>query len=373
MSPAGPIVLRVLVTLVAAVATVSQVAYLDALSWHRLGFAHAMTARMNGSLVAVMTGHALVSLVAAVLAVMLVLHEGPRQRAARGLGLSMAAWSYLTAYSGATLLLMPNAAPWRAVFDGHFLAVEMVGLIGLLRFTALFPKPLADIPSEPPAALPPILRPLHAASVWMQKAWPPWLVGALVLIALWSLTASRGAPLGDAGLSPWMDVVRFLAAGLVVINLRRSWSHASREEAARLTWLLAGLAFLSGVLLLLIGGNVLLAVTDWPEPGVTWRPLLIDLGLAGFLASLTMSVLHDGRVDATVAATRIGAVATVVTLGLFLAAALEALFTGALEGLSLGTGVGTLLAFVVVLATHRGMIRSIERMLTQMRGGLEHS
>jgi hypothetical protein len=194
------------------------------------------------------------------------------------------------------------------------------------------------------------------------------LVGGAVLLTLWSLTAGRGASLGDAGLSPLMDVVRFAAAGLVVINLRRSWSRATREQAARMTWLLVALAFLTGILLVLIGGNVLLAVTDWPEPNVAWRPLLIDVGLIGFLISLTMSVLYAGRLDAALAASRIGAIATVGTLGLFLAAALEALFTEALQGLSLRTGVGTLLAFVLVVAMHRGMLRSVEKVLVQMPG-----
>jgi hypothetical protein len=358
----------VFVTLLGAVATVSQAAYLDALSWHRLGLATAMSAPMSGSLVSVMTGHALVSVVSAVLAVVLVLHEGPHRKAARMLGLAMAAWSYLTAYSGVTLLLMPDGAPWRNLFEGHFLAVEIVGLVGLLRFTALFPRPLVEAPLELPGTLPRSLRPLHRASVWMLRPWAPAIVGATVLALLWSLSASRGAPLGDAGLSPFMDLVRLAAAGVVVINSRRSWTRADPQEAGRLTWLLVALTLLTGVLLLLIGGNVLLAVTGWPEPEVAWRPLLIDAGLIGFLVSLSMSLLYDGRIDPILAASRIGATATVVTLGLFLAAALEALFTGALEGLSLRTGVGTLLAFVVVVAVHRGMLRSIERLLTRIPG-----
>jgi hypothetical protein len=368
MPSVAPTVLRVLVTLLAAVATVSQVAYLDALSWHVLGLALPMGTRMSGSLVAVMTGHALVSSTSAVLAVLLVLHEGPRQAAARGLGLALGAWSYLTAYSAVTLLLRPDAVAWRSLFEGHFLLVEIVGLVGLLRFTALFPRPLVDTPLELPAPLPSALRPLHAASVWMLNPWAPWAVGAGVLGMLWALTASRGTPLGDAGLSPLMDVVRFVAAGLVVLNLRRSWSRADRADAGRLTWLLVALAFLTGALLLLIGGNVWMAVTGWPEPHVSWRPILIDIGLVGFLVSLAMSLLYDGSLDAMLTATRIGAVATVLTLGLFLAAALEALFTGALAGLSLRTGVGTLLAFVVVIALHRGMVRSLQRFYAQAPG-----
>jgi hypothetical protein len=153
-----------------------------------------------------------------------------------------------------------------------------------------------------------------------------------------------------------------------VVNLRRSWRRADRDDAGRLTWLLVALAFLTGAVLLLIGGNVLVAVTDWPEPRVAWRPLLIDAGLVAFLISVTMSVLYVGRVDAMLAATRIGSLATVITLGLFLAAGLEALFTEALTGLSFRTGVGTLLAFVIVVATHRGLLRSIERLFAQTPG-----
>jgi len=368
MPSAAPTVLRVLVTLVAAVAVVAQVAYLDSLSWHALGLASPIGARMSGSLVAVMTGHAVVSFVSGALAVVLVLHEGPRQVAARGLALALAAWSYLTAYSGVTLLLRPEAGLWRTLFEAHFLAVETIGLIGLLRFTSIFPRPLADSDSALRATLPPILAPIHSMSAWMRGPRSPWIAGIAALAALWGFTAASGAPLADAGLSPLMDVVRFAAAGLVVVNLRRAWARMDREDAARLTWLVVALAFLTGVLLLLVGGNVLVAVTDWPEPRVAWRPILIDVGLVGFLIGVTMSVLYGGPLDATLTATRIGALATVVTLGLFLAAALEALFTGSLIGLSFRTGVGTLLAFVIVVAMHRGMLRSIERLVAQMPG-----
>jgi hypothetical protein len=323
---------------------------------------------MGASLLAVMTGHALVSVVSGVLAVALVLHEGPLQRAARGLGMAMASWSYLTAYSGVMLLLRPMSASLRSAFEAHFLAIEVLGLIGLLSFTALFPKPLRETQLDVPADLPRALVPIHAATVAMLKPWAPWAAGLVVLLALWSFAAVRGAPLGDAGLNPLMDLVRFGAAGLVVLNLRRSWGRADADGIARSSWLLVGLACLTGALLLLVGGNVLLAVTDWSEPDVAWRPLLIDVGLVGFLISVAMSVLYRGRVDGVLAASRIGAIALVSTMGLFLAAALEALFTGALQGLSLRTGVGTLLAFVVVVATHRGLLRSIEKVLAQMPG-----
>jgi hypothetical protein len=164
-----------------------------------------------------------------------------------------------------------------------------------------------------------------------------------------------------------MDVVRFAAAGLVVLSLRRAWGRAEGESSERLTWLIAALVFLLGSLLLFIGGNVLMAVAEWPEPVVAWRPLLMDLGLVGFLSGLAMSVLYRGRLDATHTARRIVSVASVGTLGLFLAAGLEALFSGGvMAGFSLRTGVGTILAVAIVLSTCRGLARSVEGAFAQI-------
>ena len=368
MASAAPTALRVLVTLLAVVATVAQVSYLDALSWHVLGLTPPMTAQMRPPFLTLMTAHALVSIVAGALAVALVLHEGRRQAAARGLGLALGSWSYLTAYSGVTLMLRPDPGALRSVFEGHFLAVEVVGLIGFLRFTSLFPRSLAEQSLEAPPTLPPALRPFHGASIWMLQPFAPWVVGTVAVVILWGMTVARGLGVGDAGLSPAMDVFRFAAAGLVVVNLRRSWGRATGEEAGRIAWLLVSLAFVTGALLLLIGGNVLMAVTGWPEPVFPWRPLLLDVGLVGFLISLALGILHTGTLEATLVSRRIGAAATLATFGLFLAAGLEALFTGGLAGFSLRTGVGTLLAFVIVVSTHRGLMRALERAFTQLPG-----
>jgi hypothetical protein len=105
-----------------------------------------------------------------------------------------------------------------------------------------------------------------------------------------------------------------------------------------------------------------MAVAEWPEPLLPWRGLLLDVGLVGFPVGLAMAVLYDGRLEPALAMRRIAAFSTLVTLGLFLAAALEALFTGSvLAGFSLRTGVGTIIAFAVVLSTHRGLLRFLER------------
>jgi hypothetical protein len=325
-----------------------------------------MSAQMRPPFLTLMTAHAGVSVVSAILAVALVLHEGPRQAAARSLGLALGAWSYLTAYSGVTLLLR-DAGGTRTLFDAHFLAVEVAGLVGIIRFTSLFPRELSGEQLGTPPALPPVLRPFHAASLWMLRPLAPWIAGAVVLAGSWGLTLAQGRPAGDAGLHPLMDVVRFAAAGLVVLNLSRAWGRATADDAERLNWLLAALAFLLGSLLLFIGGNVLMAVAEWPEPVIAWRPLLMDLGLVGFLAGLSLAVLYQGPMDARRAVRRIASFASVATLGLFLAAGLEALFSrSVMAGFSLRTGVGTILAFAIVLSTHRGLVRSLERGFAQL-------
>jgi hypothetical protein len=372
MTSFGPTILRALATLLGAVAVLGQVSYLDALSWHVLGLAPAMMgARLSGSFLTLLTAHAVVSMVAAVFAIGLALHEGPRQAASRALGLSLGAWAYLLAYSGLTLLLRPSTpGASRTLFESHFLLVEILGLVGLLRFTTLFPNDLRAQPLLPPPTLPAALKPAHAVSVWLLRPWAPWAVGGAVAVLLWSLTTLQQRPAADAALHPLMDLFRVAAVGFAVLNLRRSWGRADAEGVTRLSWLLLALACLVGALLLYVGGNVLVGVTEWPEPHVAWRPLLVDLGVLGFLVSVAMCVLYRGERDPLRLARRTVAAAAVATVGLFLAAALEALLSGGVfAAFSLRTGVGTVIAFVTMMSTHRALIRWLERLLEDVPVG----
>ena len=369
MSSVGPILQRAAVTLLAVVAVVAQINYLDTLAWHRLNLTPPMmTGQASGAFLTLLTAHAVVSIASALLAVTLVVHEGARQASARALGLALGSWAYLLAYSGITMLMRPLApGPARMVFESHFLVVELAGLVGLLRFTTLFPRNLLDEPLITPSTLPAALVPFHAASVWMLRPAAPWIVGGVLAAGLWIVSAGRGGSLADAALSPAMDLFRITAAGLTVLNLRRSWGRADDEGAVRLSWLLVALASLIGVVLLYIGGNVLVGVTDWPEPSVAWRPLLVDFGVLGFLIALAMSVMYRGEIAPRRLARRMVASAVVVTVGLFLAAALEAVLSGGiLAGIAVRTGVGTAIAFASAVATHRAFIRLIERLLEQV-------
>jgi len=369
MPSIGSVLLRLLATFLGATAVVGHVTYLDALSWHVLQLSPPlMGARVSGAFLTLLTAHAVVSVVAAGLGIALVLHEGPRQAAARALGLTMASWSYLLAYSGITLFLRP-AIPgvWRSLFEGHFLLVELVGLVGILRFTALFPEPLPKPAPAGPSGLSPLMRLFHAVTGWMLRPAAPWLLATAVAAALWAWTVARGLPVADAALNPGMDLFRVTATGLAVYNLRRSWTIVRGEGADRMGWLLVALSSLIGLVLLYVGANVLLGVTQWPEPNLAWRPLLVDLGVLGFLVALATSVLYRGTADPREIARRVVSLAAVGSFGLFLAAALEAVLAGGiLTGVSLRTGIGTIVAFTGVVATHRNLARALERALDQI-------
>jgi hypothetical protein len=93
----------------------------------------------------------------------------------------------------------------------------------------------------------------------------------------------------------------------------------------------------------------------------------VDIGVLAFLIALAMSVVYRGPIDPQKLGRRILSGAAVATVGLFLAAALEAVLSGGiLAGLSLRTGVGTVIAFATVVSTHRGLIRGLERVLQQI-------
>lgn len=362
---AAPTLVRVLVILMAVAGAAGQLAYLDALWWHSLGLTTTMARDVSGATIFLLTAHAVVAAVCSVLAVTLVLHERHHHEPARALGIAFAAWSYLMAYSGVTMLFRPVApGTTREVFEAHFLVVEVVGLAALLRFTSIFPRRLGAEELRPQPTLPPPLLPFHHASVLMRRSDAPWIMAAVVLGASWTWATLSGGGLSDAGLSRLMDVVRFCAAGLVVMNLSRAWSVATEGDRDALMWLLTGLSFLIASVALLMGGNVLGAVTGFPEPGVAWRPILLDLGMIGFFVLLSMSVLRRGAADPTHVISTIARVTALLTTGLFLAAGLEGLFAGGLLGaFSLRGGVGTALSFAVMLSTHRGVSRFVDRLL----------
>ena len=361
----APTIVRIVVILLAVAGASGHVAYLDALWWHALGLTETMAREVGGATLFLLGAHAVVSWTCSVLAILLVLHEGLRAQAARALAVAFGSWSYLMAYSGVTMLLRPVAPGIpREIFEAHFLVVEMVGLAALLRFTSIFPRPLGSEELRPSATLPTVFLPFHRLGVLMRRPASPWVALGVVLAVLWGWTLARGGELSDAGLSAFTDVVRFAAAGFVVANLHRAWTVSTEGDRDALMWLAAALAMLIGSLAVLIGGNMLVAVTGFPEPDVAWRPLVLDIGSIAFFLGVAMSVLHDGARDPARLMRKVTVATVIVTTGLLLAAALEALLTGAIFATyALRAGVGSAVAFAVVLSTYRSSARALERVL----------
>jgi hypothetical protein len=362
------VVVRVLVTALAVLALVGQVAHVDALSEITLGLAGTLTREVRPSFLTLVVADAFVSAVSGALAIALVF-RGDRARGSWGLGVALGAWSYLLAYSGIVLLLRPDPGMPRTVFDAHFPLIEILGLAGLIDFTTRFPRRLVrdDLPA--PDTLPVGLRTAEALRIQLLRPTGPWVAVVVVIGVLFGITKLLDQSLEDAALSPVMDAVRFLAVGVVVLNLRRSWMLADAKERVSMRWVVVGLALLTSALALLIGGNILITVAGWTEPLVAWRPILLDLGLVGFLWGLAMAVFYHGKMHGGRVARRVVALTAVVVLGLFLATGLEGLLTHALVArVSLPPGLGTLAAGLVIASTFRRLLTFFEGLLQALPG-----
>ena len=362
------LVARTLVLLLAAVAMVGQIAHLDALSGVSLGLAGTLVGNPTPSFLTLVAADAVVSVSSGLLAIALVFRGDPN-RGARSFAVTLAAWSYLLAYSGIVVLLRPDPGALRTVFQAHFPLVELLGLAGMIRFTSIFPRRLTPDELSPLKSLPIGLRTLQAARRHLLSPAAPWIAVVVVLAVLLSMNALVGRSLADAGLNPIMDLVRFMTVGLVVLNLRRSWLVGGAEERADIWWMLVGLALLTAAITLLIGGNVLVSTTGWSEPPIAWRPILLDLGLLGFLWGVSMAVFYTGAIDSAASAHRVVALTAFALIGLLVATGLETLLSGALVArISMRPGLGTALAVVVMIVSYPRALALIERLLDQIPG-----
>lgn len=346
-------------------------AYLDALYWNALGLGRGIQGTPQSTFLTVILMDAVLTVVTGILALTLAFRR-EHPWGARPLALALAAWSYLVAYSGIIMLLRPadQGSPARALFAGHFLVVELLGLAALVRFTAEFPAPLAPSDTTPPDALPVGFRGLQHLRRWLLTPAAPWLMGGGLAVVLLGLNKAMGRAAEDAGLWGLMDLVRFGALAVVVANLRRSYLMGSRESRRRLHWLAVGFASLLTALSLIIGGNVLFTATGWSIPVVNWRPLVLDLGVMGLLWGATMGVLYDGALQPGRIGRHLVIAAAALLLALLLAAGLEALFSDALLArVSLPRGTGTVVAFLLVGVAYVRWREVLDSVLSQAWGG----
>lgn len=354
----------------AVLSLVGHAAYLDALYWNALGLGTLSHGGLRPALLAAIVTSAVVSTAAAVLGVTMAL-RGDVRPGARPMGLALAVWAYLLAYSGIVVLLAPSRGDslLRLAFEGHFLAVEALGLAALIRFTSVFPTPIAPESLVRPDTLPLWLRSGQHLRRWLLRAYAPWIAAALALALSIGVNAAMGRDLQDTALLALVDLFRLGALALVVLNLRHSFLTCDADGRTRLTWIVLGFIFLVGAVGLILGGNVLTAVTGWELPGLNWRPIVLNLGVLGLLWGAAMSVFYGGPVAPTALARRAAIMSGMAMLALFLAAGLEMLLSGVVAArFSLPYGAGTLLAAVAMALVYRRTRRPLDTFLSQTWG-----
>ncbi len=355
---------RGLTVLLAVLALAGQATYLDVLYWNALGVGGLTQGGLHPALRTAVLASATMTAVTAGLGMFLALRRDA-SRGARPLGLALAGWAYLLAFSGLSLLLSPDPGrDLRGPFASHFLFVEAIASAALLRFTALFPTPLTPRALEDPATMPGWLRPAQRARLMLLGPRAPWVTAlasaALVLI----VNAALGRPIQDAALLLLTDVLRLTALAVVVLNLRASFVAADREGRRTTLWFVVGFTLLLGAVGALLGGNLLAAVTGWDAPGFNWRPIVLDIGVLGLVAAVIVGVVYEGGRKPGPIARQLAVLGGAVTVTLFLAAGMESLAKGVVVApFPVPRGVGTAVACITVGLLYRRTRRPIESMI----------
>jgi hypothetical protein len=301
----------------------------------------------------------------------LLVFRGRASPAARPLGLAVAVWSYLLGYVGLIALLQPagGGAAERLLFQSHFLVVELVGLAALIRFSVLFPRPLEPGDLRSAESLGPGLSTLQRLRCLLLRPAAPWLAAAGGVGAALAVGGVLGEPPSRAALLGLVDGLRFAALSVVVLNLRRGYLLSTPLERESARWLGVGFALLVASLALLMGGNVLTAVTGWRVAFFNWRPLILDLGLLGFVWGTSMGAVYRGGLRSGSVGRGVVTVSALAVVTLLLGAGLEALLSDALlAGLALPRGVGTGLAALVTVGLWLRFPAPLARALEALSG-----
>jgi len=335
-------VYRATIVVLVAMALLGQTVQLDSLFLDALGVAGPSRGPVHPALASVLAVDALLTLLFGTMALLLGFHPEVR-RGGLSLGLTVAAWAYLLAYPGIITLLRPDpGSPFQLLFQTHFLIVEMVGLAALLRFSAQFPRPLSAAVLDSPSDLAPGMGLLQEVRIWLLRPSAPWIAAAGAAASALAVNGLLGNVPSEAALLGLVDALRFSALSVAVLNLRVGYLNASEEGREAAQWLGVGFAVLVGSLAVLMGANVLTAVTGWRVAYFNWRPLLLDAGILGFLLGVGMAGLYRGRLRSGPVGRRVVLLGSALATSLLLAAGLEALFSDALAApVRLPRGVGT--------------------------------
>lgn len=365
MAPLTKLAYRIVVVALALLAVLAQLIHLDSLTGGLLGLGGSGIPRATSNVLAVMTGDAVVTAGTAALAVALVFRGDPA-RGALPLAACLAAWAYLLSYPGMVILAEPyRGAAARMMVEGHYPLVEALGLVTFLRFTALFPTRLAPEVFPEPEGLAMGVGFLQLVQRGMLNPALPWILIPGGYLAVMGLTGASGAPLQEASLHPLADIIRFIAITLAVLNLWRSLTTTGDAGRTRLKWSILGFVVLVGLIGVILGGNVLVAVTGWELSFLNWRPLLLDVAVLGLLWGQAMAILYDGPLSPDRLVRRATVLSAQATGALFLAAGLEAL-ADLLVAIPLPTGSGTVFAGAVVVLVGGRVGRLLEGALDRL-------
>ena len=357
---------RGLTLILSVLAVVGQAAYLDALYWNALGLGPLSHGSLRPALLSAVITGAVVSLAAASLGTAMAI-RGDTRRGARPLGLALAVWAYLLAYSGMIVLFAPPEGTFlNTVFDGHFLVLEALGLASLLRFTAVFPGHLDLMDLRAPDSLPPGLRTAQRVRIWLLRPAAPWILALGAAAISFAVNTFLGRQLQDTALLALVDLFRLTALTLVVLNLRHAFMSADAGVRSRMVWIVLGFALLVGAVGFVLGGNVLTAVTGWELPRMNWRPIVLDVGVLGLLWGGAMAVFYNGPMDPARLVRRAAIVGGMGTVTLFLSAGLEMLLSGVVAArFSLPYGAGTILGVVAMGVLYTRTVRPLDAFLSQ--------
>jgi len=340
---------RGLTVLLAVLALAGQVTYLDVLYWNVLGVGELTVGGLHTAFRTSVIASASVTAVMAVLAIVLAFRRDS-ERGARPFALALAGWAYMLAFTGLTLLLSPESGDrLHGAFSAHFLFVEAIASAALLRFTASFPVRLAPEALEDPGTLSVWLRPLQRLRFVLLGSRAPWVAAVAAAVVILAVNRASGRQAEDAALLLLADAMRLAAIAVAVLNLRGAFVAADRDGRRAVFWFVVGFTLLLGAVGVLLGGNLLVAVTGWEHPDFNWRPIALNLGFVGLVWGATMAVAYRGSHRPGPMARHVAVLATAVVVALFLAAGLESLVKGVVAApFPVPRGIGTVVAFVAV-------------------------
>ena len=210
------------------------------------------------------------------------------------------------------------------------------------------------------------LRPLRHVLTRADVVWAAALTLPALLVAT---TVTAGTPAGDAGLHPLMDIFRVTVAAAAVLNLHDSWMQADAAGRTRMGWLLVALSALLASVLLVIGGNILLSATGWTDPPFSWRPVVLDLGVLGFVGGLAGTQVASEERD-PVRASRLLVLGTALFMSVLLTATvLEVLLASGIFGpVALPAGLGAAMAAAAIGSVSGPLLRFFGRLVDQWPG-----